>query len=81
MERLWVTYHRCVAWIRSWFYPPILILHPGPLETGKLHTVQTEPGTPLHIQLQYRQETPPGIMKLAVILSECTHERPISPGS
>lgn len=80
MERQWCTYRRCVAWIQSWFFPPVLILQPGPLGSGELHTVQTEPGVRIHMSLRYRQEAPPGIMKLAAILNEYIHERPIQPG-
>ena len=80
MGCLWYTYHRSVAWIWSWFFPPGLILQPGPLGTGGLHTVQTQPRAQIYMYLRYRQETPPGIVKLAVILSERVHEGPISPG-
>ena len=42
MGCLWYTYHRSVAWLWSWFFPPGLILQPGPAAlTDGLDAIRT----------------------------------------
>lgn len=65
-------FRRCVEWVRGWLRPPELVLS-GAAPTGEAGiALSTPPGSRLDTRLAIRQETPPGIARLAALLAECS---------
>jgi hypothetical protein len=63
---------RCVEWVRGWLRPPELVLA-GAAPTGDAALVLcTPPASRVDTCLAIRQETPPGIARLAALLAECS---------
>jgi hypothetical protein len=68
---------RCVEWVWSWFGPPRLVVPFDALAPEDPQTVTTRPGARIAVELRIRRETPPGIARLAAILSETARESAI----
>jgi hypothetical protein len=74
------AYRHCIEWVWSRFWPPGLILRSGKVEPATSWMVSTGPNARIETTMWIRQETPPGIARLAAILSECARDTSISSG-
>ena len=75
------AYRRCVEWVWKWFGPPRLVVPFDALAPEDPQTVTTRPGARIVVEMRIRRDTPPGIARLAAILSESARESAIPSGS
>jgi hypothetical protein len=77
MKWLHARYRRCVDLLLGWFGSVELLVRPGNLANSAVEIASCDPVPRIATRMRIRQETPPGIAKLATILGECAGESEI----
>jgi hypothetical protein len=78
MAWLQSAYRRGLAWVWDQLWPARLVVPYDAIASEEPQIIRTSPGARIAACLRIRRETPMGIGRLAVILSECIRESPIS---
>ncbi|HTT13035.1 MAG TPA: hypothetical protein VMG60_19365 [Burkholderiaceae bacterium] len=81
MSWLGGAYRRCIEWVWKWLRPAGLILRRDELTSATAQRLSTGPNARVETTLWIRQETPPGIARLAAILSAYARDPSLSPRS
>jgi hypothetical protein len=68
------AYRRCLKWVCSWLKPPRIVVPIEAIASEDPQIVATCPDARVYVQMEIRRDTPPGIARLAAILSECASE-------
>lgn len=80
MKVAWLrsAYRRGLAWVWDQFWPARLVVPYDAIASEEPQIVSTSPGARIAACLRIRRETPTGVARVAVILSECIRESTIS---
>ena len=78
MKWLASAYRRCLEWVRDRLWPPTLVLRREKIRSPSGEVVRTCPAERVETTMRIKTETPPGIARLAAILSECAHDPVVS---
>ena len=78
MKWLRARYRGCVDWCLGWFAAVELLVRPGNVASTAVEIASCDPASRITTRMRIRHETPPGIARVATILSECAGESEIS---
>lgn len=74
MKWLSSAYRRCLKWVCRGYRSPRLVVPIEAIMSEEPQIVTTCPDERVGVQMHIRRDTPPGIARLAAILSECGRE-------